>query len=265
MCKSLLSAVTVCVLGAASQSPLWANAYDDAERSAKDSIYYYEEFTRLNKSEIRNLVRAIAEADEDERRDIAERAGREARDKVMNEYSKAENRKNEALRLLDAVLRDPAFKDKHHDAEDLKAKVNEKWASIRRMSETVRGANHPVIAYMLQTGRDLHKSRQQGCSVSEFETGNGPADCIRTSCDIIEFKPDNSRSRSKGEDQLKRYRKGLLENADKRKELNSKNSDFAKCDVFRMTIEAYTLLPEINDDGSFREVSASWSTYTVNP
>jgi hypothetical protein len=133
------------------------------------------------------------------------------------------------------------------------------------MSKGVRGSNHPVIAYMLQTGKDLHSSRQQGCTAAEFDTGNGPADCVRTSCDIIEFKPDNSRAKRKGEDQLRRYRNGLLQNADKRNNLNSKDSGFAKCNDFRLTIEAYTLLPEINDDGTFRERSASWSTYTVNP
>lgn len=242
-----------------------ADPYSDAERSAKDLIYYHEDFTKLNKSETVNLVRAIFEAEEADRKDVADRAAREAKDKVSYEYAKAENRYNEAIRLLDAVLRDSAFNDKHRDAEDLKTRVNEKWASIQKMSRGIRGANHPVTAYLLQTGRELHSSRQRGCTVSEFETGNGPADCIRTTCDIIEFKPDNSRSKSKGEEQLKRYRRGLLENSSNRSSLDSKDADFAKCKDFRLTIEAYTLLPEIGDDGNFVERSASWSTYTVSP
>jgi hypothetical protein len=241
------------------------DAFYDAERSAKDFLYYYEDFTKLNKQNTQNLVKAIADGDQDERRDIAQRASSEAKDKVMYEYSKAEKRKDEALQLLDAVLKDPALKDKYSAAEDLQRKVNDTWASIKNMSEGIRGANHPVVAFMLQKGKELHETRQRGCPVYEFETGNGPADCIRTSCDIIEFKPDNSRARYKGEDQLKRYRKGLLENPSKQKDLESKNSDFAKCKDYNLTIEAYTLLPEINDDSTFREVSASWSTYTVNP
>lgn len=242
-----------------------SDAYYDAERSAKDFLYYYEEFTKLNKQNTQNLVTAIADGDQDERREIAQRASSEAKDKVTYGYEKAEKRKDEALGLLDVVLKDPTLKDKYSAAEELKRKVNDTWASIQRMSAGIRGANHPVVAYMLQKGKELHETRQRGCPVYEFETGNGPADCIRTSCDIIEFKPDNSRAKYKGEDQLKRYRKGILENPSKRTDLESKSSDFAKCQDFRLAIEAYTLLPEINDDGTFREPSVSWSTYTVNP
>lgn len=241
-------------------SNLAADAYYDAERSAKDFLYYYEDFTKLNKQALKSLVKAIAEADEDERREVAQRASREAMDKVTSDYAKAEKRKDEALKLLDAVLKDPALKSKHRDAEDLKTKVTEKWATTEEMSKGVRGANHPVTAYMV-----LHASRQRGCAASEFPVGGGFADCIRTSCDIIEFKPDNSSAKAKGEKQLKGYRQALLQKSDVRNSLNSKNSDFAKSTDFRLTLEACTLLPEITDDGQFSEVSASWSTYTVTP
>jgi len=245
--------------------PLLADAYYDAERAAKDFIYYREDFIKLNKSAALDLVYAVSQADDGERKDVAERASREARDKVSADYEKAENRKNEALKLLDAVLKDPAFKDKYRDAEELKAKVNSTWESIQKMSSGLRGSNHPVVAYLIQVGKDLHDTRQRGCPDYEFDTGNGYADCIRPKCDIIEFKPDNSRAKSKAETQLRKYRKGLLENASKRNDLNSKDSRFASCTDFTLTIEAYTLAPEINEDGSFREKSVSWSTYTVSP
>jgi hypothetical protein len=238
-------------------SDLWA----DAERSAKDLIYYREDFTKLNKRETQAIVTAIANAEEAERKEISERAAREAADKVKDDFSKAERRKDEALQLLDRVLKDTTFRQYHRDAEELKSKVIDTWASIERMSTSVRGANHPVVAYMIEKGKELHETRQRGCPVYEFDTGNGFADCIRTSCDIIEFKPDNDRAKRAGEAQLKKYKLGLQDPAI-RKNLDSKNSDFAKCTDFRLTIEAYTLIPEIGDDGSFREVSASWSTYT---
>lgn len=251
-----LVAVAFATTSLGSRSGLWA----DAERSAKDLLYYREDFTKLNKREIQAIVTAIANAEEAERKEIAQRAAREAADKVNADFSKAERRKDEALQLLDRVLRDTSLKQYHRDAEELKRKVTDTWASIQRMSNAVRGANHPVAAYMIDKGRELHEARQRGCPVYEFDTGNGRADCIRTSCDIIEFKPDNDRSKREGERQLRRYQQAL-QNPDIRKNLDSKNSDFAKCTQFRLTIEAYTLIPEIADDGSFRE-SVSWSTYT---
>ena len=130
---------------------------------------------------------------------------------------------------------------------------------------TSRGANNPVVAYMLRTGQELHSSRQNGCAVKEFDTGYGRADCIRTGCEIIEFKPDNARAKSSGETQLRKYRKGLMEKPDVRHKLNSENSGFSVCSDFHLSIEAYTLIPEIDSEGNFRERSASWSTYTVSP
>ena len=122
----------------------------------------------------------------------------------------------------------------------------------------------PVGAYLSKAGEDMEKSRHGGCRAYEFETGYGKADCIRTSCDIIEFKPDNSSGRRKGEEQLRKHLAGL-KNPDKRNDLNRIDSDFAKCKEFRLTIEAYRLSPEVKDDGSVRVSSASWSAYTVSP
>ena len=124
----------------------------------------------------------------------------------------------------------------------------------------------PVGAYLSKVGEEMEKSRHGGCDAYGFEAGKGKADCARASgCFIIEFKPDNSDGISKGTDQLRNYRKGLLENADRRNDLNKINSDFAKCEDFHLIIEAYRFSPEINDDGSVRVSSATWSRHPVDP
>lgn len=74
--------------------------YNDAERSAKDLLYSYEDFLKMEKKEIEALVTAIAEAEELERKSIASDASSRARDKVRSEYDKVERRKNEALAML---------------------------------------------------------------------------------------------------------------------------------------------------------------------
>ena len=238
--------------------------YNDAERSAKDLLYSYEDFLKMEKKEIEALVTAIAEAEEAERKSIASDASNRTRDKVRSEYDKVERRKNEALAMLDKVLANDFFKEKHSDARNLKSKVEEKWRSIDKMYDKIRGSNHPVVAFMLDKGKEEHEYRQGRCTVKEFETGEGPADCIGhdgNACLIVEFKPDNSRAISKGKsDQLPRYLKGITNNASRRQELNGKSSGFQSCKQFDTRVDCYKLLPEIDDEGNFRGTSASWRT-----
>ncbi len=260
-CMAILMVCVICGPGMLCPS-LHADTYDDAERSAKDLMYYYEDYRKLDLDLTMKLVLAISEADESERKDISERASRDAKDRINAEFSKVEKRRDEALRLLDDVLSKQAFREKFGDAQRLKREVNEKFDQISKMRTNI----DPVNAYLQNAGLEMERSRHGGCDAYEFETGRGKLDCARTSgCFLIEFKPDNSRAISKGKDQILAHRKGLLENADRRNDLNKINGDFAKCQDFRLTIEAYRFSPEIKDDGSVRVSSASWSTYTVNP
>jgi hypothetical protein len=77
--------------------------YNDAERSAKDLLYSYEDFKRMEKSEIERLVKAICDANEDERKAVSSDIGSRVREKVQSAYDKTEQRKNEAVKQLTAV------------------------------------------------------------------------------------------------------------------------------------------------------------------
>lgn len=235
--------------------------YYDAERSSKDLLYSYEDFLKMEKKEIEALVTAIANAEEAERKSIASDIGSRTRDKVRSEYDKVERRKNEALAMLDKVLGSDFFKEKHSDARNLKSKVEERWISVEKMYEKVRGSNHPVVAFMLEKGKEEHDYRRGRCTVKEFETGAGPADCIGydgKACLIVEFKPDNQRSINKGRDQLSRYVNGIASNSSRRQELNGKSSSFESCTQFETRVDCYKLAPEIDNEGNYRSTSASW-------
>jgi hypothetical protein len=237
--------------------------YYDAERSAKDLLYSYENFLKMEKQEIEALVTAIAESEEADRKSIANDVGSRTRDKVRSEYDKVERRKNEALAMLDKVIGNDFFKEKHNDARNLKSQVEDRWRSIDKMYDKIRGSNHPVVAFMLEKGKEEHDSRQGRCTVKEFETGEGPADCIGydgNACLIVEFKPDNQRSINKGKGQLSRYLNGITNSSSRRLELNGKSSSFGSCSQFQTRVDCYKLSPEIDSEGNYRSTSASWRT-----
>jgi hypothetical protein len=237
--------------------------YYDAERSAKDLLYSYEDFKKLEKSEIEALVNAICEADEDERRSVSSDIASRAREKVRSEYDKTERRMNEAIGMLKAVIADPRFESKRSDAERLKSEVEEKWKSIDRMWDLLRGSNHPVVSFMLDKGNEEDSYRKGRCTASQVDTGNGYADCVGydgNACLIIEFKPNNSRAISKGLRQLRDYKQGLENNQSKRQDLNNKSSSFATCSSFETRVDCYTICPQIDSDGNFRSTSTEWAT-----
>jgi len=241
----------------------YAGEWEDAERSSKDLLYSYEDFLKMERKEIGELVTAIAEAEEADRKSIASDISSRTRDKVRSEYEKVERRKNEALSMLNNVLGNNSLKEKHSEARNLKSQVEDRWRSIDRMYDKVRGSNHPVVAFMLEKGKEEHDYRQGRCTVKEFETGEGPADCIGydgNACLIVEFKPDNQRAINKGRDQLSRYRNGITNNSSRRQDLNGRSSSFQGCKQFEIRVDCYKLAPEIDSEGNFRSTSTSWRT-----
>jgi hypothetical protein len=164
----------VCGIGMVCPS-LRANEYDDAEKSAKSLLSYYDDFRKLDMDETLRLVRAISDADDEERRSVAERASRNAMDRVNSEFSKVERNKDEAIKLLNAVLNNQALREKFSDTQRLIREVNDKFQKISEMRTNLK----PVDVYLSKAGEDMEKSRHGGCRAYEFETGYGKADKLR--------------------------------------------------------------------------------------
>jgi hypothetical protein len=161
------------------------------------------------------------------------------------------------------VLADSAQKDRHGKAREHRGKVTEWWTSIEKMTRSLRGANHPVVAFMLKEGQAAHKSRQSSssyCDVSAFRLGSaGEADCLKASgCLVIEFKPDNSKGIRTGAAQAERYADELNDKGAAFDSLVKKDGDFAKCTSFQPRVDCYTLCPDIDQSGEFRATSPRW-------
>ncbi len=243
-----------------------ADSFSDAERAADKLKSGYEDLKKLTVSETARLVTSICDAEEADRKSVAKEASDRVQSKVKDEYEDLEDLKDDALAKIKIVLDDHNLKDKHSKTEDLKEDVEKRWASIGKMTTSLRGANHPVVSWMIQKGQDAHKSRQESsshCDVSEFSMSSGRVDCLKASgstCTVIELKPKNSRAISAGRDQALRYARELNKLGEDFENLKKRDSDFKECKKFEDQVDCYTLCPEIDSDGDFRSTSASWST-----
>jgi hypothetical protein len=187
---------------------------------------------------------------------------------VTNEIGELRNMRDYSYRLLDEVIADDNLKDRRDEAKQLREDVAKRWDSITNMVEmAMRGANHPVVSYLIKAGQDAHKQYQRdNCDAYEFSTGSRIADCIKATgetCTVIELKPNNSNAISKGNTQLRDQLHDLNEavkNADSSliKDLINKKSDFAKCKRFEGRIDCYTLCPVLNEKGEYREANPDW-------
>jgi hypothetical protein len=251
--------VTMC--GAAALA-FAAGDWSAAERKFEEFRREHEQLRRLTPDETRKIVAAVCEAEEADRQSVARDASQRVRDKIEDEYEDLEEIKGGALQLLDAVLADSSLKDRHSKAREHRGKITEWWTSIEKMTRSLRGANHPVVAFMLKEGQAAHKSRQSSssyCDVSAFRMDSGEADCLKASgCLVIEFKPDNTKGINKGEAQAERYARELNEKGDAFDALVKKDGDFARCTTFKPRVDCYKLCPDIDQDGEFRATAPRW-------
>lgn len=173
------------------------------------------------------------------------------------------------MKELDEVLRDDELKDKHDKAKEHVEDIKRRWEIVGRMTKALRGANHPVVAWMLRRGQEEHKNRQERCDASEFTLKSGKrVDCLMASgstCKVIELKPDNSRAISRGNSYVRDRAEELNEELkDKKSEIIKKligtDGDFAKCEKFEEQVDCYKLCPDIDEEGEFREVSVTWKS-----
>jgi hypothetical protein len=260
----VVAAVAVAGLGIA-----WAAGDWSAARSKADDFKSkQQDLKKLEPDETRDIVKAICEADSDKRRevgwDISDRVAREVNDKM----SDLQRVRDDANKLLDDVIGDDNLKDNRDDAQRLKEDVATRWDIIDRMSQSLRGSNHPVVAFMLDQGQQAHKDRQRDCHASEVTLPNGRADCLMATgdtCLVIELKPNNSRAIDRGKDQARTYTNDLNNelkkpDSDVMKDLIRQRSDFANCKRFEPRVDCYKLCPNINDDNEFQSTRADWST-----
>ena len=82
--------------------------------------------------------------------EIGNRVQGEARDQVDAFKVMLE----ETDQKLDKVIANDDFKGQRDEAKQLRQRVNDLFDRIDRMTQTIRGGNHPVLAFMRKAGQD---------------------------------------------------------------------------------------------------------------
>jgi polyhydroxyalkanoate synthesis regulator phasin len=256
----MLALATVGVAWAAGD---WSAAQNRFERFKDEQ----QALKKMTPEETRKIVQAICEArSTKERRAVGSAIASRVKDDVGSDVDKLRRSRDETVRLLDEVIADSNLADNHSSAQRLKAEAIERWEMVERMTQALRGGNHPVIAFMSEQGMRAHVERQERCDAHEFTLSNGRVDCLMASgenCKVIELKPDNSKAISDGREQADRYVRELTAelkdpNSSTIKKLIDKDSDFKRCKEFTRQVDCYKLCPDVNEDGTIHEQNASW-------
>lgn len=242
----------------------FADIYSDAEQSTSKFETEVKDLKSLTVAETKTLVEAICQAEEAERKAIGQEASNRVKAKVTSKYDDLEKLRDESDKLIDKVLADATQSSNHAKAKSLKEDVSKRWETVTKMTKSLRGANHPVVSWMLDKGNEEHQSRQRSssCDVSEFTVSSGRIDCLKISgsnCKVIELKPKNNKAIAIGKDQAQRYVEDLNKLGPDFKKLVEKDAAFKQCKEFKPQVDCYTLCPEIDGDGIFQSTSVSWS------
>ena len=247
---------------------LRATEFDDASDKAKRFLSRYEEIRSLHPKQIQALVATICgnDGDEDDFKTLSREATEKLRDDVRENIEDLNKLHEDAAAALRRVQNNPELKDKQSDARKLSERIDEIWIRIQNIyAGEIRGGNNPVVAYMAKMGQESHEDYRDHsgkCTVFEFETGEGRADCLWSEkCYVIELKPNNNRAVSKGKSQAEKYAGALNANDDDSfTNLLKKTSDFDSCKgKFVPKVVTYISCPEIDSEGNVRSSSYGWS------
>jgi hypothetical protein len=240
-----------------------ADKYSDAKYACEKFINAYEYIRTLTKSEQKNLVNAMCEAEDDARADIGRSVANRVESQVMSNLDQLKRDKESAERMVNDVLNDESYKDKWDELKGLRSRMSEVLDRMERITNGVKGGNNPAFAFMSKMGMEAHKdyaSIHSSDGVSEFEVDGFKVDMITYKCECVEVKANNSSSISKGRGQARKYRDILNTNDDAFKKLVNKDSRFEKCKgQFRAVVACYIYCPEVTDDGQIRSSSIGWT------
>lgn len=106
----------------------WASGDWSAARSKADEFTSrQQDLRKLEPEEIRQIVKAICEADEEARQDVGRDASERVSREVNDKMSDLQRTRDDANKLLDDVISDDNLKDNRDDAKRLKEDVATRW------------------------------------------------------------------------------------------------------------------------------------------
>lgn len=196
-----------------SSTVLHADDIGDLQSKADAWISASKQVYRLDCDDMKQIWEAYCskydvtlEKDRDAARSIADKMKDDAQGAIQHQIEEYDHLKNEAegLKNGDTESQAASILDAMKTEDDRLEKLKDKGAW--------RGANNPLIQYAIEYGKqkhnDMDSSSDYQCDVADKEISgaDGRPDCISArKCTVYEFKPDNDRAKSKGEEQLARY------------------------------------------------------------
>lgn len=117
------------------------------------------------------------------------------------------------IQAANQLLQDAEAKDK---AEDILEDLRKEESKLQKLYDGVvlKGSNHPFVQYAIEYGKDQHRDMCDRYGESpkvcdkDFPGADGRPDLVtveRGHLVVYEFKPDNSRAKDLGWNQVKRY------------------------------------------------------------
>ncbi len=192
---------------------LRADDIGDLQSKADAWISKSKEIYRLDCDDMKQIWSAYCseydvtlERDRDAARSVADKMKDDAQSAIQHQLEEYDHLKSDAERLKTGDTESQAAKilDAIKTEADRLEKLKDKGAW--------RGANNPLIQFAMEYGKQKHedmgRSSDYYCDVvdKEIPGADGRPDCISARrCTVYEFKPDNDRAKSKGEEQLSRY------------------------------------------------------------
>jgi hypothetical protein len=248
--------------------------FEKANNAVNDFRKEYFNIKFVDAEEARKIVSAIAEADEDERKEAGQQAGARAKATVDSNRTQLNQLKATAVQAIKTARQslenlkgnEQEYKAKASELDKLETDLDAKASSLDKILQGgARGTNHPVIGWMVEAGNAAHADRQRSLPVREFSVGSaGRIDGLTVDGSVlvvVELKPCNSKAINQGQRQLDKYIRELKSNwkSNYRDELTKQNNAFGSASEIEGRIDCYGLNPIINETGDYEKAYVRWS------
>jgi hypothetical protein len=239
---------------AATGGAAWAG-WSDIQSKAQDAKAKADDVHKYIAPEVRKIVGAMCAASDDNRKSAGQSEASNGRSTLNDKLNTLDHAVQASVDQLQPVAND--YKDNNHsDASSLISDLKSRKDKAHDQSrDLLNGAS--VIDYIMRKSDSAKSDHRSRCSAHDLSLNGGSVPCIvqeSDTCTVLEVAFDNSDSISHARDRARRD-KDILESELKRQ---SPSSSVSKCKKVETRVDCYKVCPDVDDDGKYRESSASW-------
>nr|HEX4318338.1 hypothetical protein [Kofleriaceae bacterium] len=240
---------------AAAGGAAWAG-WSDLRKKADDAKSKADDIRKTVPEDMKKVVAAMCQAGDDSRRSDGDSEASRARDHVRDQLDKFHRATREAIDGLKPIANDSEDAN-HSNANDLISELEHRRDAIDDQTRAIADGRPPVIDYIMRQSESARGSHASSCSSREVSLDGGTVPCIvmdSDTCTVVEVAFDNDRSIDKARERAGRERSWIEHEIQR----ESPPSSVANCKKVQTRVDCYKVCPDIDNDGTFREVSPSW-------